>query len=191
MKMDITLSKRAVLELYCYCRQAERSVDFGIASSAQWHGLIKYYTPEKRAKIISIVKSIEELVPHDYHTLPPVCPTGLEPCGRLCRVVKRCISLFKNTSNFSLEEIMFIYHSFRAFVTLLDETCRPFTSSIVEVRVSLHICELIIENRACGTPKLCQAANIEHYCQAAHIKAITLEQLGINGRDKWEPWEWH
>ena len=66
--MSVRVSKQAALTLYCYCRQAERSVHYALACPKQWLAFRAYYDGARRHSC---------RFPHDNGTRRPTARPGL------------------------------------------------------------------------------------------------------------------
>jgi hypothetical protein len=179
MTRHINLDRRTVLEIYCYCRQAERSVHFAIPSEAQWEGFLEYYGRGRIEKVEALVRKLEQFLPKES---PGAVLDRARLClqeGFLARLAKACVSYWRESWTFGNEEIAFFCLALAAFLGLSNELHRPPVSSLIAIRQDLYLCELIIGSRVIGVPDLRRAAQIEHFCQSIYVRPTTFAQLGL------------
>ena len=67
-KRSAVIDKRFAIELYCYAREAERSVHFATRGSDQWTLFREYYSSEKMEAVNRVVQELKGLIPLD----PPI-----------------------------------------------------------------------------------------------------------------------
>ena len=179
--MKCRLQKETALGLYFWCRQAERSLDFTLTGgAAQWTRFTEYYDDRKRGGLVSALEQLRAL---GVHWLKP--PSN-EKVARLSvwapflYLFRRVLNPFKRVWSFSDGELAFIYSALDTVLRTLSSMARPDQAFLIELRMRLYDCQWIIGNRMCGLRELDKATYVEHFCQAPHITAVTLEEMGIS-----------
>jgi hypothetical protein len=174
------LRKKSAVGLYCWCRQAERSIDFALTGgSAQWTRFREYYDARKRDGMLS---ALEELRAFGVHLLEPPAHDKvayLSFWSFFPYLFRRMLNPFKTAWSFSKDELAFIYAVLDTVLRTLASSARPDQEFLIQLRLRLYDCQWIIGNRLCGLPELNKATYVEHFCQAPHVPVVTLEEMGI------------
>jgi hypothetical protein len=84
---------------------------------------------------------------------------------------------FRSAWRFQPAELQFVLQTLQTVIGLLKRREKPEAPALVQARMDLHACEVIIERKLAGLPELRQAQRIEHFCQAPHIEALKLEEI--------------
>ncbi len=184
--MGIQLDKGLVVALYCYCRQAERSLDHALSADQEhWCALREYYDAEKREGIASILKELTRLG-GDLGNVPAraaIARTPLFPLFAPFRfLIRRIANLWKSSWTFSTDEVNFVLAKLTRFFHLLDGQEPGTHEELVNLRMDLSVCQWILANPTCGLPELRRARHIEHFGQADFIEHISLEKLVVSRR---------
>jgi hypothetical protein len=178
--MICRLRKQSAVGLYCWCRQAERSIDLTLTGDlAQWARLKEYYDEHKREGIGSALKELKAL---GVHLLKPPAHEEvayLSFWSPFLYLFRRMLNPFKSAWSFSKDELTFIYSILDAVLRTLDSSERPDQDSLIQLRMRLYDCQWIIGNRMCGLPEFDKATYIEHFCQSRHLTPVTLEEMGV------------
>lgn len=177
--MKIEIDKSFALKLYSYARQAERSVDFAIASSTQWARLLQYYASERQEGLHAIAQRLRCEIKNNG----PVPARRHFESVDLVRIVLLPLTHLVNQTrrawHFAHDEAHFISATFDSFIKTLSSMANPPEQCLIELRMDLFMCELIIERHLYGVPELRKAEKIEHFCQPDHIQHFTMEELGV------------
>jgi hypothetical protein len=178
--VNCRLAKDSAVGLYCWCRQAERSIDFALTGgSAQWSKFTEYYDDRKRAGMAS---ALEELKALGVHLLNPPAHEKvayLSLWSPFLYLLKRMRNRSRAAWVFSKEELAFIYSVLDKFFRTLDSRAKPDQEFLIQLRMRLYDCQWIIGKHLCGLPELARAAYVEHFCQAPQLTPVTLEEMGI------------
>jgi hypothetical protein len=177
---DVTcrLEKESAVALYCWCRQAERSLDFALTGGAgQWTRFVAYYDERKRK---GMARVLELLRAFGVHLLPVQEKVArLSWWSPFLYRWRRMVNPFKTAWSFSKEELAFIYSGLETVLMTLDCRAKPDQQRLIQLRMRLYDCQWIIGNHLCGSGELDRAASVEHFCQAPHLAAVTIEEMGI------------
>jgi hypothetical protein len=93
------------------------------------------------------------------------------------------LNRFRVSWRFQESELQFIRQTFQTVVDLLKRRQKPEARSLVETRMDLHACEVLIERKLAGLPEVRQAQRMEHFCQAPHIVPFKLQEIAGLGNE--------
>jgi hypothetical protein len=175
--MAIRVKKQEALRFFCLARQAERSIDFAISSERQWDMLRQYYEGERLGRLESAVEVLRAITP-TVGTAPPRDQAFRGTVRWLLAYPARIVlNRFRAAWRCQETELSFILQTFQNVTDLLKRRKKPEAGTLVQTRMDLHACEVIIERKLVGLPEVRQMERIEHFCQAPHIKGIKLEEI--------------
>jgi hypothetical protein len=180
--MAIHAGKLDVLKFFCLARQAERSIDFALSSQRQWDLLRQYYDSARLGILESAVDSLRTLLPQAAAPASRDAAYRLRVFWVLTYPVRIILNRFRTTWSFRETELQFILQTFQAVIDILKRREKPESPRLVQARMDLHACEVIIERKLIGLPEIRQAERIEHFCQASHIKPFNLEEIAGLGK---------
>ena len=178
--MRVEIDRGFALKLYCYARQAERSVDFALTGPGQWTLLREYYTPERRQALNALGERLRPIVPSDQPVLPREHFGKADFIWLLLRPITLILNHAKRTWRFAHTEVRFLTATFDSLLETLSKSSPPPASLLIELRMNLLMCEWIIARRLEGVTELQKASEIEHFCQSAYTRHVTMEELGVN-----------
>ena len=175
--MVVALDKCLALKAACVARQAERSVAFGLLSDAQWSLMRDYYDEQRLRPVLDTIDILDGLtsISNEHISRESVFRYGL--LVALQYPVTRLLNCFRKQWRFSNREIQFmtvVLHSFVADLQLAD---KPEPRRLVELRMNLLTCHEIIGRRLAGVPEFEKALNVQHFCQADHLRSYTIEEI--------------
>jgi hypothetical protein len=182
--MGVSIKKEQALRFFCLARQAERSIDFALSSERQWDMLRQYYHGERLGMLECAVESLRGLTP------PAAPPISRDQAFRLrlgwvlTYPARRLLNRLRASWRFEEKELQFILQTFRSVIDTLRRSQKPEARTLVQIRMDLYACQVIIERKLVGLPQARQAQRIEHFCQAAHIRPFKLEEISAGGRVK-------
>jgi hypothetical protein len=175
--MAITIRKQEALRFFCLARQAERSIDFALSSERQWDLLRQYYDGGRLGKVESAVESLRALAPAPAASLSREQAFEVSVFRVLTYPVRIILNRFRASWPFQESELQFILQTLQAVIDLLKRRQKPEARNLVQTRMDLHACEVIIERKLAGVPEVRKAGRIEHFCQAPHITPFKLEEI--------------
>jgi hypothetical protein len=176
--MWIPIPKELIIQLYCYSRQAERSVDAALWTT--WAELRDYYGEEKLAAIRLLIGKLRSLSPTSAASPPSSGEeiTKAVSSPSLFRVLfGGWIAAWKKVYLFTHREISFMAVTLNCLFHTLRATDRPTNEALIALRMDLHACEYLIECRCYGLPQLVRAVRIEHFNQARHLVPVKMDDL--------------
>ena len=178
--MGIRLDKGEVIALYCYCRQAERSLDHALSGCGEpWRGLQEYYETGRREEVLALVKLLTNLG-GDLRKVPARAAIAhMSFYSPMLFLVRRVANVWKSSWSFSRDEITFMLATMTRFLNVLETEEPDRLDERISLRMDLHACQRIIEDRSCGCRELRWANRVEHYLQPDFIEHVSLEQLGV------------
>jgi hypothetical protein len=174
--MSARISKELALSMYACCRQAERSLDFALGSSQQWQGLLDYYE-DKRRRIQCVADELERLggIPVTaVRRLQVERHAFLRP---LLRPFRRAANSWRSSWQFPEEELVFLRGTLEKLLNILKQREPPTSPEVIDLRMDLHACETLIEQRLVGVADLEKARRIEHFGQADHLRGVRLDDF--------------
>jgi len=171
------LSKELLLAVYGCCRQAERSVDFALGSAKQWQGLRDYYDEAKRSAVRRVVRDLREKGAPSAAKLTRERLERAEIVSLVPWLVRWLGNRGRTTWRFSGEQVAFLHGTLERFQETLECGAPPGAAELIELRMDLHACETLIEQRLVGVADLETARGIEHFCQAPHLRTVSLQEL--------------
>jgi hypothetical protein len=185
--MQIRLSKRQIIEIACYCREAERSVDKVLF--AHWSMLQEYYSPVKRAAIGRVIERLELLLPtcgERSYPSPIIGEFGWAQRLLEVRMLwNRIAGKWKKTWVFSDTVVYFIAAALRKLLALLDRPDKPDNSELIAMRKNFYDCQWLIDRRCYGLPELAKASRIDHFLISYHLVPVRMEELlGSDAADR-------
>jgi hypothetical protein len=176
-----SLSKKSALLLFCYFRQAERSVHYALTFPNAWPQFLAYYDKGKQneiAKMIDLlndagaeldeVPSRQELFRQNEWLSVVRCSAAL-----LCNPLKRSWS-------FSGRELSFFSATLEHLLRILGYAEPRENDELIELRMSCFDCHYIIRGKLIGVPEIRKAEAIEHFGQSKYVSPVTFEGLGIH-----------
>jgi hypothetical protein len=178
--MWISVPKQLVLQMFCYSREAERSVDATLF--AHWWELREYYAAEKRAAIAQLTAKLRDTLSNACLASPRLTRNEIwpkpSPLGQLIRVLfGRWIAPWKKAWRFPSQEIRFIVSNLTTVLSFLEAGDRPANQALIDLRMDLYTGEYLIEWRCHGLPELVRAQKIEHFHGPLHIRLVKMEDL--------------
>jgi hypothetical protein len=179
--MAIHFSKGTVLTLYCYCRQAERSLDNALSSPRVWSQLLAYYHANKQTEIRKLLSELKWTGPNLHH-VPKRGSFALDGFRAFASsLANLLINRMKKSWAFSEAETAFIAGTLAQLLGMLQNSKPPKTEDAIDLRLDFLECEFIIAHKLIGVPELRTAINIEHFNQASHITHVTFHDMGVHG----------
>ncbi|MBV9123166.1 MAG: hypothetical protein JO112_07405 [Planctomycetes bacterium] len=172
------LPKSFIIELYCFSRQAERSVDAALL--APWSEFRAYYGPDKISALALLILKLQSLLPYPFpRSEEDITPTVVAP-GLFKVLLGPWIARWKKKWTFSCQEIALLACTLQTLVNIVKKPLPPDLQFLIRLRMDFWTCEYIIESRCYGMRELKVAQNIEHFNQSWHIKPVTLSELVSN-----------
>lgn len=174
-----SLSKNTAVLLFCYFRQAERSVHSALTFPKVWPQFLAYYDRAKQTEIAKVIDWLKdagarrERVPsrqefeQDYFWIALRCLPALL-CNR-----------FKRSWSFSTRELSFFSATLEQLLRILGLAEPPETDELIELRMGCFDCHYIIASKLIGVPEIRKANAIEHFSQSIYFKHVTLQDLGM------------
>lgn len=173
-----SLSKNTALLLFCYFRQAERSVHSALTFPKAWPQFLAYYDKEKQSQIAKVIDLLKD------------AGAGLDRVSSRQEVehngwlsIVRCLAAllcnrFKRSWFFSTRELSFFSVTLEHLLGLLGHPEPPETDELIELRVDCFDCHYIIASKLIGIPEIRKANAIDHFGQSKYISHVTFQDLG-------------
>src|SRR5579883_2741093 len=125
--MTITLEKNTVLKLFCFLREAERSVHRAI--SDPWPEFRDYYRPSKIAALQCLVATLREALGSDFPTQAQMsreqAGKSISPPGILRYYLGHLIATRKGAWTFPALAVAFMAATLNRLITLLEAVQKP------------------------------------------------------------------
>jgi hypothetical protein len=177
--MGIRLSQETVVELFCHCREAERSVHRALGDC--WQDFRQYYSEPKRRAIMTVIEALNGVTGRQRPAAVGDASVGREPLiprlGLLRFLCGRWIAPWKRAWTFGEAEAHFIAATLRSLLALLDSPARPDADALIGLRMRLCCCEFIIEARSFGLAVIERAKGIDHFNKTEGLPSETLAAI--------------
>jgi hypothetical protein len=180
--MDGILSKKNALRLFCYFRQAERSVHYAQSSPNQWLLFVKYYDKGKQAGIAHAIRLLNgtgaktEGVP-----LAQGMVRG-DLVGILGCVARLLVNPLRTSWAFSVEELSFFSATLAQLLKTLHSSELPQKGDLTSLRMDCYKCHSIIGRKLVGIPEIRKARLIEHFLQSEFVNHVTFQDMNLDSR---------
>jgi hypothetical protein len=173
------VDKQLAIVVYCFCRQAERSIDSALSSSEQWLRLVDYYAGTKRDGLNGTLDRLKSLGAAGQlaGTRDSVFQSSF--ASWLRAFIVRPLNHLRSSWYFSKPELAFLYATLAKFVEHLRDVGSPQPGQLIDLRMDLLSCQWIIQRRMGKLPGLEKATNIEHFGQSDYVAHATLEECGV------------
>jgi hypothetical protein len=177
--MMVRLDKESVVRLFCYCREAERSVHRALGDP--WPEFQAYYGAEKVAPIRCLVGKLREAL--GDRNLSPLSsgrerPLGIGPGRFFLRYwFGRWLVRWEKCWSFSGRDICFIVTTLEALFRLFGTASKPHADALVALRMAFYDCERVIEGRCYGLREIERASRIDHFHSSPGFPWVQLPEI--------------
>lgn len=175
-----SLSKNAALLLFCYFRQAERSVHYALTFPNEWPQFLAYYDESRQTQITKVIGSLKD-AGAELAKVPS--RQELEPNSWLsflrCSAALLCNPL-KRSWSFSRRELSFFSATLEHLLWILGYAEPRENDELIELRLDCLDCHYIIGRKLIGIPEIRKADAIEHFNQSKYVSHVTFQDLGIH-----------
>jgi hypothetical protein len=174
--MKAKLEKQLILRLYSLARQGERSVDFALSLQRQWNLLREYYSTDRRRTVHDLLIDLESVtkpsqaLPRDRYALITLGWVLSYP-------VRALLCPWRDSWSFRADEVAFFVRALSSLLQSLSFNEQPPTPTLIDLRMDLHFCQLLIESRLTGVAELQDASRIEHFCQSDYLEFLTFGEI--------------
>jgi hypothetical protein len=176
--MATLLSKKAALLLFCYFRQAERSIHHAVSCPTEWSQFVAYYDA-KQTEIITVITMLKDAgaardsdVSREDLTENSLLSVGRSIAGLLWNRLKR-------TWSFSVRELSFFSGTLDKLLRMLHDSERPNKHELIELRLDCYYCHYTIGRKLIGIPEIRKADSIEHFMQSGYVNHVTFREMDI------------
>jgi hypothetical protein len=173
------LDRESVLKLFCYCREAERSVHHAL--DAPWPDFQAYYAPDKTEAIESLIGQLSVgLTPGGTGLVPAESSEGhgMAPWRFFFRYwFGRLIAPWERSWTFPERDVRHILATLTSLLRLLDVPARPDAHALIALRMAFYDCQRIIEGRCYGLRELEQARRIDHFHRTREQPVVQLADI--------------
>ena len=175
--MAAKISKSEALTWFCLARQAERSIDFALSSERQWDLLRRYYDSARLGILDAAVESLKRTTAATSVALSRERAFRVSIFWVLAYPIRLILNRWRVSWPFQDAELRFLQVTFQTAIDFLNRNRKPETASLVQTRMDLYACEVLLKRKLVGLPEARQAERIEHFCQAPHIKPFKLKEI--------------
>jgi len=176
-----SLSKNTALLLFCYFRQAERSVHYALTFPNAWPRFLAYYDKIKQTQIANVIKLLKDAgaevdkIPSRQALFEQNDWLSFVRCSMalLCNPLKRSWS-------FSRQELSFFSATLDHLLQILGYPEPREHDELIELRRECFDCHYRIRAKLIGVPEIRKADAIEHFGQSEYVSPVTFEGLGIH-----------
>jgi hypothetical protein len=168
------------LLLFCYFRQAERSVHYALSFPNEWSQFVAYYDKAKQTRIAEAIALLK-----DAGAETDRVPSRQEFVQNGFLSVIRCSLAFlsnplKRIWPFSIREPSFFCATLEHLLRILSDTEPREKGELIELRLDCFHCHYIIGRKLIGVPEIRKADAIEHFNQSDYVSHVTFQDLGIH-----------
>lgn len=175
----VKLNKAFLLELYCYSRQGERSIAFGLG--ADWSELREYYRGERseglRNLAVRMGRVLDQNGIRSRSWQREEADRHWPSLGLLQYLFGKLIVRWKTWWSFSEEELSLMAFSLHTLLQVLELPSKPDVEALVDLRMNLCLSNYIIEKRGHGLPDFDRARWLEHFYQADWITPVRMADI--------------
>jgi hypothetical protein len=177
--VTVRLDKESVVRLYCYCREAERSVHRAL--SDPWPEFRAYYGPAKTVPIHGLLENLATAV-RAGGSCPDVSEReegfGIARWRFFLRYwFGRWLVRWEEGWFFPRREVCYMLGRLEALFRLLDAPTKPDAATLIALRKAFCECERIIEGRCYGLCEIEFARGIDHFNKTAWLPHVTLTDV--------------
>jgi hypothetical protein len=180
VSLDMTsLSKNTALLLFCYFRQAERSVHYALSFPHEWPQFVAYYDKAKQARIAETIALLKD-AGAELDRVPSrqdFVQSGLLSVIR-CSLAFLCNPL-KHSWSFSVRELSFFCATLEHLLWILGSAEPRKNNELIELRLDCFHCHYMIGRKLIGVPEIRKADAIEHFNHSEYVRHVTFQDLGI------------
>lgn len=174
---SMRITKDQVVLLFCFFRQAERSVDHALSSPTQWSDFLRYYDPSKRCLLSELLKSLDhEFVVAGHPSKEPILLNNVF-LSTIVVILGLIVNRFKSTWKFSAREVAMFSSSLGKLQEILDGSDFPGSASLIDCRVRCWKCQFIMTCKLAGLDEIRKASDIEHFNQADFRRHFSYEEI--------------
>lgn len=177
--MSTVFSKQFVLMMYCYCRQAERSIHYAVSCPNQWKQFCEYYSEQKRRRLRSILHDINAREPSEDFAIKCGCRDWI-PALELPRLlVRSAVNQFRSSWSFDAHELDLVADAIRRLLAITRDDCVLSHRELLQLRKRFFECSYAIERKLIGLIELRRASRVEHWFNSESTQFYTIEELGL------------
>jgi hypothetical protein len=177
--MYLYFSKNTSLTLFCFLRQAERSVHYALSCPSQWSQFVAYYDKSKQTQISEVIGMLKDAgaVQDNIPSRQALAQSGLLSmvrctAGLLCNPLKRSWA-------FSVREISFFSVTLEHLLRILHNADLPKKEELIELRLDCFVCNSVIARKLIGVREIKKASSVEHFNQSEYVTGFTFQEIGI------------
>jgi hypothetical protein len=176
--MDCRLSKPALIRMFCYFRQAERSVHYALSCQELWPSFTAYYSP-KQMFLRELIEMLRKSGGTPEFEGRPRALSQNELVNALRCAAYFLSSRLRKSWFFSSQEISFFAATFNRLLNAVRAATSPSKEELLFIRHSCLECQYLISRKLVGLPELRKAGSIEHWLHPEHLELVRLEDLGF------------
>jgi hypothetical protein len=177
--MNVILSSENIVELYCICRQAERSVHRALGW--HWEAFRAYYGAERQTYLEAWERKLVDLVGpgsqwHSFANRDALVAQVRKP-GFFRVIFGAWFANRRRTWSFSPAEIAFAARVLYSLIDVIGQALRPADQHLIDLRMDLWACEYLLDCRCHGLSRLERARHVEHFMQTASVPHEALHEI--------------
>jgi hypothetical protein len=177
--MASLFSKDAAIKLFCYFRQAERSVHYAVSCPRSWPLFVAYYD-DKQIAIAELIGMLRGAgaVPEYAARHHPLVRHGI--LSALHCAASFLVNPWRSSWSFSVAELSFFSATLERLLEVLRATDLPDKDSLICLRTRCYEATYVIERKLIGMPEIRMARQVEHWFQSEYRRHVKLEDI-FNG----------
>ncbi|MCI0378274.1 MAG: hypothetical protein L0215_11760 [Gemmataceae bacterium] len=175
--MKIRLQKKQLLTVYCYLREAERSLHFLMNPARSWDEFLAYYDDDKIRAIRQLSDRLLDNFPETVLNGKIAAPPSTPKPGFFRVVFGPWLNNWKKSWNLPVESVVFPGRCLSALVALLEKGAKPSAESLFQLRLAFSDAERRLEFACYGLKELDVAQHIAHFDQPDTQSALSIPQF--------------
>lgn len=161
--------------LYCYFREAERSIDSVLADRGQWAAFVAY-CEHKLGPFRLLVETITEPYTANSEGRDHFAAETIPHVGPMRLILNRILYAITKRPKFSYQEVIYINNSYNNFVNFVS--LNSFESNLaVSVRTAMYNSQFIIRRNTRGNALLEKFKYVEYFNQTPYIKHLKINEI--------------
>jgi hypothetical protein len=178
----VRLEKLLLVRLYCYIRQAERSVHRALANlPGGWPRFQEYYAGAREAALRSLIHELNSRLPHVVRQAPPpwrlVVGANMPFPGMFRVLLGKWLTRWQRSWLFAQEEVQFIAWTLQTLLDVLALPTKPMADLLILLRMDCCSCGGFIDLRCWGLAELRRAKRIEHFDRTEWYPHLQLSDI--------------
>jgi hypothetical protein len=178
----VRMEKPLIVKLYCYIRQAERSVHRALANlPSGWPRFQEYYAGAREEAIRSLIHELSSRLSPLVAEVPPpwrlVVDANLPMPGMFRILLGKWLTRWRRSWLFAKDEIQFFAWTLQTLLDVRALPTKPMADVLILLRMDCCSCGGFIDLRCWGLEELQRAKRIEHFDRTEWYPHLQLSEI--------------